>query len=149
MFSVKAVKINSAGLNIIKESEGLRLTGYLCPAKIPTNGYGHTGPDVFVGQKITLEEADALLANDLARFERGVTNLLDNALTNHNQFSALVSLAYNIGLGAFAKSTALREHKAGNYSRASAGFMLWIKAKGKILGGLVTRRRKEVALYVS
>lgn len=143
------MKINAAGLDIIKRSEGLRLVGYLCPAKIPTIGYGHTGPDVFVGKRITQEEADALLSNDLARFERGVTDALEGVPTTHNQFSAFVSLAYNIGLGAFRKSTALRRHKEGKRLQAAAAIMLWVRGGGKVLGGLVTRRRREASLYLA
>ena len=143
------MKINQAGLDIIKRSEGCKLTAYLCPGKIVTIGWGHTSPDVFIGQRITQDEADALLANDLAAFERGVSNPLGDIPTTHNQFSAMVSLAYNIGLTKFNSSSVLRYHKAGRHQLAAASFLLWVKAKGRKLTGLVTRRNAERSLYVS
>jgi lysozyme len=143
------MKINRAGLDLIKDFEGLRLVGYRCPAGIPTIGYGHTGPEVRVGQRITQAQADAYLANDLARFERGVQQALGETPTTENEFSAMVSLAYNIGLGGFAKSSILRHHKAGHRLRAAASFLLWVKAAGKILPGLVRRRNAERKLYLS
>ena len=143
------MQISQKGLDILKEFEGLRLEAYRCPAKVWTIGFGHTGSDVHAGQKITQEQADSLLRKDLKKFETGVLDALGDAPTTESQFSAFVCLAYNIGLGAFKKSTALREHKAGNHKRAVAGIMLWIKANNKILGGLVRRRRAEAALYAS
>lgn len=143
------MQISQKGLDLIKEFEGLRLEAYKCSAGVATVGWGHTGPDVKLGMKITEDQAEALLKQDLAKFERGVLEALGDAPTTENQFSALVSLAYNIGLGAFRKSTALREHKAGNSKRAVAGIMMWVKANNKILGGLVRRRRAEAALYAS
>ncbi len=144
--------INAAGLKIIKDSEGLRLTGYLCPAGIPTVGYGHTGPDVKVGMTITQASADALLAADLATFEAAVTKSVGSHATD-NQFSALVSFAFNLGAEALRTSTLLRKHNAGDYAGAKAEFGKWVKARagGKLvtLPGLVKRRSAEAALYAS
>ena len=95
-----ARRINSAGLVLIQSFEGLRLTAYRCPAGVWTIGYGHTGPDVNPGQRITPAEAEALLRGDLDRFESGVAAAVGNAPTTDNQFAAMVSLAFNIGLGA-------------------------------------------------
>lgn len=142
--------INDAGRTIIKDSEGLRLTGYLCPAGIPTVGYGHTGRDVRVGMTITQASADALLAADIADFEAGVTKLVGSHATD-NQFSALVSFAFNLGLESLRTSTLLRKHNAGDYAGAKAEFGKWVKARsgGKLvtMPGLVKRRAKEAALY--
>lgn len=141
------MKINQAGLNIIKEFEGCILRAYLCPAKVWTIGYGHTGPDVKSGLVITQEQAEELLKRDLEVFEKDVAKAVGNAPTTENQFSAFVSLSYNIGSGAFAKSSALREHKAGNYQLAAAKMLLWNKAGGRVLAGLIRRRKAEAALY--
>lgn len=143
------MRINDAGLALIKRAEGLRLDSYRCPAGIATVGYGHTGPDVRIPMTITPGEAERMLHEDLARFENGVTNCLCGAPTNSNQFSAMVSLAYNIGLGNFATSTVLKRHKLGDYDMAANAFLLWNKAKKKVLPGLVRRREDERELYLS
>lgn len=141
------MKINKAGLDIIKEYEGCILKAYLCPARVWTIGYGHTGDDVHNGLVITKEQAEDLLKKDLAVFEKEVTKAVGNSPTNENQFSAFVSLSYNIGSSAFAKSSALREHKAGNYQLAAAKMLLWNKSGGRVLAGLIRRRKAEAALY--
>lgn len=141
-------RVNQAGLALIKSFEGLRLGAYLCPARVWTIGYGHTGPDVRPGQKITEAEAEALLKGDLDRFESGVSTALGDAPTTDNQFSAMVSLAFNVGLGAFQRSTVLRQHRAGNRQRAAAAFLMWVKGGGKTLPGLVRRRTAERNLYL-
>ena len=107
------MKINETGLALIKSFEGLRLKAYKCPAGVWTVGYGHTGGDVKAGMIITEEEAEELLRQDLERFEEGVENLVEVEL-NENQFCALVSLAYNIGLGNFKRSTLLKLINKGN-----------------------------------
>lgn len=143
------MKINDAGLALIKRAEGLRLDSYRCPAGVATIGYGHTGPDVRIPMTITPGEAERLLHEDVARFENGVTNCLCGCPTNSNQFSAMVSLAYNIGLGNFATSTVLKRHKLGNYALAANAFLLWNKANKKVLPGLTERREDERELYLS
>lgn len=139
-------QITDEGLALIKRWEGLRLQAYLCPAGVWTIGYGHTGPDVTPGLVITEAYAEALLRQDLRTFEDGVSRLVTAPLTD-NQFSALVSLAFNIGLGAFARSTLLRKLNAGDYAGAQAQFHVWNKAGGKVLPGLVNRRAGEAALF--
>ena len=139
-------QINAAGRDIIKMAEGLKLVAYKCPAGVLTIGWGHTGPDVKPGLKIDRAQAEDLLDRDLAVFERGVDAVLGNA--TDNQFSACVSLAYNIGLGAFGRSSVLHEHKAGNFEMAAQSFGLWKKGGGKVLPGLVKRRAAEAALYL-
>lgn len=143
------MNINNAGIALIKKYEGLALKSYLCPAAKLTIGFGHVGPDVFPGQQINEREAEQLLKGDLLRFEHGVEELLDGVPASFNEFSAMVSLAYNIGLGNFRKSSVLRFHKAGKKTLAANAFLLWVKAKGKPLTGLIKRRNAERALYVA
>lgn len=137
--------INDKARAIIQESEGLRLEAYRCPAGRWTIGYGHTG-DVVEGHRITRHQAEEILEYDLSTFEEGVGKLAPRA--NGNQFSAMVSLAFNIGLGAFAKSEVLKAHLAGQHLLAAAAFSRWTRGGGKQLPGLVTRRAREAALYL-
>jgi len=141
-------RINRAGRELIKSFEGCKLDSYRCSGGVATVGYGHTGPDVRIPMTITQERAEELLDNDLRRFEVGVEALVGNAATNDNQFSALVSLAFNIGLGALATSTVLRRHKAGNPVGAANAFLMWNKAGGRVLPGLMRRREAERRLYL-
>lgn len=106
---------------------------------------GHTGPDVRKGLTITREQSQTLLSADLARFE-GAVNRLGGKMTQ-GQFDALVSFAFNLGIGALAKSTLLKKHQAGDYAGAAKEFARWNKAGGKVLAGLVKRRAAEAALY--
>jgi lysozyme len=144
------MRISEKGLGLIKRYEGLRLEAYRCPASILTIGYGHTGPDVKEGQIITPGEAERLLLADVARFERGVEALASPC--NENQFSALVSFAFNLGLGTLQKSTLLKKHKAGDYEAAARQFASWNKARvhGQLvpLAGLTARREAEKMLYL-
>lgn len=137
--------INDKARQIIKDSESLRLDAYRCPAGVWTIGYGHTG-DVAEGQRITPHQAEAILEVDLDKFELGVGALAPKA--NANQFSAMVSLAFNIGLTAFGKSTLLKEHRAGRHLNAAVEFGKWTHGGGKVLPGLVKRRAREAALYL-
>ncbi len=138
-------RIGPQGLALIKRFEGLRLTAYKCPADVPTIGYGSTGPHVRMGMTITEAEAEALLLEDLDRFERGVAKMTPTATPG--QFSALVSFAFNLGLGALQGSTLMRKHLAGDFAGAAAEFPRWNKAGGRVLAGLTTRRAAEAALY--
>lgn len=138
-------KVNAEGKALIKRFEGLRLEAYLCPAGIPTVGYGHTG-DVKLGMKITEHQADVILDLDLERFEECVERLAPK--TNDNQFSALVSFAFNLGEAALTKSTLLKHVRARRYADAAAQFMQWKYAAGKVLPGLVKRRAAERELFL-
>lgn len=140
------MNVNAAGLKIIKDSERLELNAYLCPAGVPTIGYGHTG-DVQLGTTITEHQADAILGVDLDRFERGVAALTVPANPNANQFSALVSLAFNIGVENLRKSTLLAKFNAGDAAGASGEFAKWCHAAGRVLPGLVKRRAAEAELF--
>jgi len=136
---------NKAGVDLIRQFEGCKLETYICPAGVPTIGYGHTGRDVQLGTKITQDKAEGLLINDLRLFEQGVEHLCPTCTPN--QFSALVSFAYNLGLHALEGSTLRRLHNAGRYADAQAQFGKWVNAGGRKLGGLVRRRAAEAALY--
>jgi lysozyme len=138
--------INAAGLALIKSFEGLRLEAYRCAAGVLTIGWGSTGPHVKEGMTITLEEAETLLKTDLARFERGVEAMAPVA--TDNQFAAMVSLSFNIGLDAFRKSSVLKRHNRGDHKGAADAFLMWTKAAGRTLPGLVKRRSAERSLYM-
>jgi lysozyme len=141
------MRTNIAGLSLIKSFEGCELTAYKCPAGVLTIGYGHTGADVKPGQVITAHRAEELLQGDLARFERAVEASLKVSVTP-NQFAALVSLAYNIGGAALAKSTLIKRLNAGKTQEAADQFLAWNKAGGKVLKGLARRREAERALFL-
>ncbi len=144
--------INEAGLKIIKEAESCRLEAYKCPAGKWTIGWGHTGTgtilDVKPGDKITQHQAESILAVDLQRFELGVGMLTRNAKPNSNQFSALVSFAFNVGLDALERSTLLKRFLEGAPNAAAAQFARWIHADGRVLPGLVKRRAAEAKLFL-
>ena len=132
----------------IKAWEGCRLLAYRCPAGVLTIGYGHTGPDVTPGKRITQPEADALFEADIRKFADGVAEKLNNAKINNNQFDALVSIAYNIGMGAFLKSTLFRKVMADpDDPDIRAEFARWVCGKGKVLPGLIKRRTAEANHY--
>ena len=90
------LKTGQAGLNLIKQFEGCRLTAYKCPAGVLTIGYGHTA-GVKAGQTITQAQADKMLVDDVERFERNVNKYYDKYRWNQNEFDALVSFAFNLG----------------------------------------------------
>lgn len=141
------MNISQKGINLIKNFEGCRLTAYKCPANILTIGYGHTGSDVHTGQKITQEEAEKLLRQDLIVHCNNVSKLVKVPL-NQNQFDALVSFEYNVGYGAFMNSTLLKLLNQKKYKEASEQFGRWKFAGGKILAGLVKRREAEKQLFL-
>lgn len=144
--------VNQATVDLIKRNEGCRLHAYPDPATGGdpwTIGYGHTGADVSPGVAIDLAKAEELLRADLAKFEEGVDDLIDeNAVTSDNEFGAMVSLAYNVGLGNFGKSSVLRYHNAGQPVAAANAFLLWNKAAGRVMAGLERRRHEEATLYM-
>lgn len=139
--------INEAGLDLLKSFEGLRLSSYRDAGGVWTIGYGHTGADVKPELHITQQQAELLLQHDVMRFERAVERAVHDVPTTENQFSAMVCLAYNIGEVGFARSTVRSMHRKGNYRLAGGAFMMWVKAGGKTLRGLVRRRAAERRLY--
>lgn len=139
-------QINDAGLALIKSFEGCSLTAYWDKyGQVWTIGYGHTG-DVVAGQVINQGQADRLLLEDLSSFEKCVNNAVNRDLTP-NQFAACVSLAYNIGCGAFETSSVLRCINQGAFDAAAQAFSLWNQAGGVVLQGLVNRRAAEAKLF--
>ena len=134
---------------LIKSYEQCRLTAYLpTPNDVPTIGWGSTGPDIVMGMTWTQDQCDSRFATDLAKFAAGVEAALDGAQTLPREFGAMVSLAYNIGTGAFASSTLARKHRAGDTAGAAAQFARWNKQAGRVLAGLTRRRAAEAALYL-
>lgn len=141
------MQVTVEALELIKEFEELRLKAYRCPAGIVTIGYGHTGPDVHIGMTITEDRAEELFAQDIAVFARGVVSLVPTWTTD-NQFSALVSFAYNCGLEALEGSTLLKMFRNGEIVRAANEFVRWNKSRGRILNGLTRRRNAERAIFM-
>lgn len=142
------MKTNQAGIDLIKSFESCRLDSYLCPAGVWTIGWGTT-KGVRRGMRITQDEADRLFAEDLKIYENGVAGLVndDDSLTA-NQFSALVSFAYNCGLNALRTSTLLRKVNAKDFAGAANEFSKWVRGGGKVLPGLVRRRNAEKELFL-
>jgi len=146
------MKISDRGLELIKEFEGFSANAYLCPAKIPTIGYGNTfwedGRKVKIGEQISKAKALELL-EFLANkdFADKIFTLL-KVEVNQNQFDAMTSLAYNIGVGAFSNSTLLKRVNAKDFIGASNEFLKWDKSGGKPLLGLTRRRQREKELFL-
>lgn len=157
--ATSSLKVNAATLNLIKEFEGFHkvrsdgmVEAYPDPATggVPwTIGYGTTGPDVKRGTVWTKAQAEQRFNAHVAEFAEGVRKLIGSAPTTDNQFGAMVSLAYNVGLGNFKESTLRRIHLEGNHAGAKAQFSRWNKAAGKVMAGLTRRRTAEAALYGS
>lgn len=144
---MKLPVINEKGLALLKRFEGCRLVVYKDAVGLHTVGWGHMDPALILGTKITQEEADSLLKEDLERFERGVYNVAAAPISS-NEFSALVCFAYNVGLGAFANSTLLSKLNAGDKAGAAKEFLKWTRAGGTVLRGLVKRRQAEMELFL-
>lgn len=138
---------NEAGVSLIREFEGCRLESYKDIVGVETIAYGHTGADVTPGLKITQERADELLKQDLNKFEDGVSALVKVPLTD-NQFAALVSFSYNLGLGALKTSFLLKCLSVKNYEGAATQFEKWCHAGGVIVPGLLRRRHAERDLFL-
>ena len=135
-------KINKSGLNLIKKYEGCKLNSYICPAGVLTIGYGHTGKDVKPNQTISKKKAINLLKKDLARFERHVQSYNYIYEWTDNEFSALVSFAYNIG-----NIDQLTAYGTRTRSQIRSAMLKYVKANGKTLQGLVKRRKAELKLF--
>lgn len=144
------MKLSQRGIDLIKQFEGYSSKAYPDPATggAPwTIGYG-TIKGVKPGMIITAEQAEKMLRDDVAKFESGVSSLI-TAPTTQGQFDAMVSLAYNIGLGNFGKSTLLKKHNARCYTCAADQFRVWNRANGKVMNGLTKRRAAERQIYMS
>lgn len=112
-----------------------------------TIGWGSTGADIKKGVVWTQKQCDDRFEEHLEEFAAGVSKAIGNAKTNQNQFDAMVSFAYNVGIANLSSSTLLRKHKAGDYAGAAQEFGRWNKAAGKVLAGLTKRRAAEAAMY--
>ncbi len=158
------MKVSKEAIEGIKKDEGVRTKPYRCPALLWTVGVGHVIDPNHIRVKfderkniplppewdrvLSMAEVDAILAADLATFERGVLRLCPSGLTQ-GRFDALVSFSFNVGLGNLQRSTIRMKHNRGDFEGAAEGFMAWTKAGGKELPGLVKRRKHERALYES
>jgi lysozyme len=166
------VILDPAVLKMLKHHEGVRQRPYLCPAHIWTVGVGRVlyqeqiklpvaRKEGYAGlirkeyplrsednRVWSMEEVDALLAEDLARFTRGVLRLTNGRVTD-GQFGALTSFAFNAGLGNLQRSTILMRHRREDFEGAADAFMMWTKGGGRVLPGLVKRRQDERTLYLS
>ena len=147
------MKINEEGLQIIKHFEGFRADSYLCPAGVWTQGYGSTRNSKgkrFTGNEdpITEKQAEELLMEDCGRAEKAIGRLVRVPLTV-NEFSSLVSFIYNVGSGAFQRSTMRMKLNRSDYEGAANEYPKWRRAGKKVLRGLVLRREMERELFLA
>ena len=162
------MKLSQAGAHLMHRYEGCRNRPYLCPAHIWTIGYGH----VLYQQQIRLpmvgqtcrkeyplaegdnrawskDEINSLFASDVGSFERGVLRLVPGVSGRQGAFDALVSFAFNAGLGNLQRSQIRIKANRGEWQAAADAFMSWTKGGGRVLPGLVKRREAERALFLS
>jgi lysozyme len=145
--------MSQGGLDaLLKKFEGCKLKAYYCPAGVCTIGYGHTSaagaPQVVDGMTITQADAEAILRQDLIKYERSVQDLVKVKLTQ-NQFDVLVDFAYNAGVGNLKSSTMLKKINSGDLDAVPAELMKWTKGGGKVLPGLVRRRQAAGAWWTA
>ncbi len=168
------MKLSKVGAELMHRYEGYRNKPYLCPAHIWTIGYGH----VLYQDQISLpmvrvegknapmirkeyplrqednrvwskQEIEELFSNDVGTFERGVLRLVPGCTGNQGRFDALVSFAFNVGVGNLQRSTIRIKANRGEWQAAGDAFLLWNKAGGRVLPGLDRRRKDERALFLS
>ena len=158
------MKVSKRVIEMVQHHEGVRLKPYRCPARLWTVGVGHVIVPEHAkvpfeqrlalqlpaawNRSLSMEEVNAILQKDLERFETGVARLCPAGL-NDGRFGALVSFAFNVGLGNLQRSSVRMKHNRGDYAGAADAFLMWNKAAGKVLPGLVKRRNDERALYLS
>ncbi len=146
--------LSQNGLALIKKFEGFRANPYLCSAGIPTIGYGSTYYENGVRVKlsdspISEEWAEELLKKNVVHYDVAVNSLTRDDITQ-NQYDALVSFAYNVGVTNFKNSTLLKRVNANPKDpNITNQFMKWIRAGGRVVKGLILRRREEAQLYFS
>jgi lysozyme len=168
------VRLGKAGEDLMHKFEGMRNRPYLCPAHIWTIGYGHVlyqeqirlpvvrtpaNPTSMIRKEMPLKpednrvwtkpEIDELFKVDVASFERGVLRLVPGVSGHQGRFDALVSFAFNAGLGNLQRSTIRMKANRGDWEGAAEAFMAWTKGGGKVLPGLVKRRQAEIALFLT
>lgn len=147
------MNIPKQAIDLIKEFEGFRESTYLDSAGIPTIGYGTTaaaglGIVPVPGMTISEKQAERFLVKGIEKFAAQIRPAITRPMTD-NQWSAFLSLAYNIGPGAFKRSSVLRYFNEGETMRAADSFLLWNKAGGQVLRGLVRRRQRERTLFLT
>ena len=148
------MNVSKAGIILIKHHEGIRNKPYKCPAGLWTVGVGHligngkSLPDSW-NRTFTPAEIDLILKKDLKRFEDGLLRLLPNIRLKQNEFDALVSFCFNLGLGCFQRSTIRQAILRGDKKKAMESLLKYCRAGGKILRGLQIRRLDEKALFES
>lgn len=140
------MKTSARGIRLIQQFEGFRSKAYRDVVGVWTIGYGFT-KGVKDGDTITLEQASKRLQKELAEYERGVSEACQIA-PNQNQFDALVSFSFNVGIAGMKKSSVIKAHNREDYQAAGRAFGLWNKAGGKVYPGLTRRRAAESALYL-
>jgi lysozyme len=146
------MKITQAGIDLIRRFEGFRGTAYRCPSGVWTIGYGHTSnagaPKVMQGMTMTEADAGKTLASDIQSFASGVRSSLQRRVSD-DQFSALVSFAFNVGLDGFRSSSVKKAVDSGDFDAVPRRLGLWVKGGGRILPGLIKRRAAEAELFMS
>ena len=147
------MKLDANGIKFIHNEEGLRLKAYLCPANVWTIGYGNTyhldNTPVKKGDEITLDEANNLFTQKIKLYEDSVNKNLKVPVTQ-NQFNALVSFCYNVGMFAFQTSTLLKKiNSKASFEDISKEFSKWVHAAKKVITLLVNRRNREINLFKS
>jgi len=168
------MKLSKEGADLMHRFEGCRNKAYLCPAHIWTIGYGHVlyqdqirlpmarveGKEVAMIRKEyplraedarvwSKEEIDQLFRDDVQSFERGVLRLVPGCVGRQGAFDALVSFAFNAGLGNLQRSQIRMRANRGDWEGAAEALMDWTKGGGKVLPGLVKRRQAEKELFLS
>lgn len=159
------MKVSIAAIEMIKRHEGVRTAPYRCPSLLWTVGVGHVIDLSHLAVKyedrknlpipdgwdriLTMEEVDAILAKDIAKVESGVSRLCPNSAGRQGAFDALVSFSFNVGLGNLQSSTLRMKNNRGDFEGAANEFLRWTRASGKILNGLVKRRKDERLMYLS
>ena len=159
------MKVSAAAIQMIKHHEGVRTKPYRCPALLWTVGVGHVIDPSHTAVKyeerkslpipdgwdrvLSMGEVDSILAQDLGRFERGVLRLCPAAIDRQGVFDSLVSFSFNVGLGNLQRSGLRMKTNRGDFDEAADEFLKWTKAAGRVLQGLVKRRKDERSMYLS
>jgi lysozyme len=143
------MKIPKQAVDLCKKWEGLYLKAYLCPANVPTVGYGATGKDIKLGMVVTEEWAEDRLEKELQHAMHWALKLSPNLINYENKLAAIISFIYNCGNGAYAASTLRRKVRAEEWQEAAEQLLKWNKAGGKVLRGLTLRRMDEAKLLLA
>ena len=134
------------GFTLTKQFEGLELNSYQDQGGVWTIGYGHTSRSVCGGQTITEDQADQLLASDVAGAVTSVNRAVTSGISQ-NQFDAMVDFAFNLGAASLLTSTLLRFVNSGDFASAAPEFLKWDHCKGVVVQGLLRRRQAEMDLF--